>query len=139
MELTESSPNKKADRLKCFIRGVVDDFADTFWSYTRIPYAKGRARAKDDLKAGRVILKTFGPPAKWRGIYAEILKSEYGVTLEAVADGNISAKQREEIRGYNSVVKEELRKRHGRDFLDMVIERAKDAFVREEERKNSRR
>lgn len=128
---TSTPPNN--GRVKEFFRKFIVDLVETFWVYTGIPLSKGKSQARKDLQKGKIVLKTFGKPAKWRNVYAEMLKANHGIDLESVSDEMVGPKLREEIRGYNSVVKSELRKKHGKDFLDMVVERAKDRFTKEEE------
>jgi hypothetical protein len=118
-----------------FFSKFIEDMSEVFWVYTGIPFAQGKAQARRDVKDGKMILKTFGPPAKWRGIYSDILQRDYQITLEPVAEGHLPIKERERIRGYNAIIKEEIRKKRGRDFLDMVVERAEEALKQEEQRK----
>ncbi len=116
--------------MKAFFANLWNDLVETFWVYSAIPYYRGRRAARLDVKRGKIALRTFGRPAKWRVHYAEILQARYQVSLESITDEFIGGKLREEIRGYNSVMKELLRSRHGKDFLDMAVEQAKDALIK---------
>jgi len=102
-----------------------DIIVDGIWVYSGVSYCLGKISAKRDLRAGRLCLQTFGTPAQWRDAYSAILE-RHGVKLTPVCDGPVSGKVREKIRGYNSVMKLLIKKRLGRDFLQMVVEQARD-------------
>ena len=110
------------NRLKTFY----SDLVETFWVYSSIPYLQGKKSAQTDIRNGRTVLKTFGKPAKWRGIYADLLQNRHQIVLESVSEEQLNGKTREFIRGYNSVVKEHLTKRYGKDFLSSIIEEARE-------------
>lgn len=124
---------REQGRTQEFFRELLQDVVDTFWDYSQIPFTLGKWDGNRDIRHGKMILKTFGKPAKWRNLYAQMLQEGYGISLEAVTEGTVNAKLRERIRGYNAVMKEHMRKKHGRDFLDMVVERARDRFQKQEE------
>ena len=106
--------------------------ADNFMIASNLAYLEGKAQARRDLSAGKMVLRTYGKAAKWRDAYAELLLNRYKVELQSVAGEEVSERQREETHGYNSVMKEAIRSRYGKDFLDAVVEEAKEAHLKRE-------
>lgn len=101
------------------------DMEEAFWSFCRVPFWMGEAAARNDLSRNVFILKTYGKAAHWRDTYARLLQDKYGIRLESVSEEHLSPRRREEIRGYNSVVKRQIYLKRGHDFLTTVVDEAK--------------
>jgi hypothetical protein len=98
---------------------------DTFWVYSGIPFLRGKRKGRKDFQSGKLALQTFGRPAAWRDTYAALLERN-GILLEAVSEDFVNGRQREEIRGYNSVMKKQIVRKHGKDFIQMIVEQARE-------------
>ena len=122
--------------MKNWFKAFFDDLADTFWVYSSIPFLQGQKHARTDIRNGRLVLKTFGKPAKWRPIYEELLRTRHKVELESVSEEHLNGKTREFIRGYNSVVKDQLAHQYGKDFLSSIVEEAREIFDKKALRKS---
>lgn len=93
----------------------------------------GRATARHDVSDGRLILKKWGLPAPWRFIYSEILESR-GIATRTVAGCVVSQPTLAAWKGYNDVMRAEIERRHGKDFLDDAAAQAQEEFERRESR-----
>jgi hypothetical protein len=85
-------------------------------------FAKGEAEARADIEAGTLKLHTSGPkPAdKTDAARARQLKQRYGIVW--VHDGEKpTLKASAYAAGYNHVVRAEIEKRHGAEFLDRLL------------------
>ena len=125
---TETDFNPVKSQFGNLLRFLVD----TFMTYSRLAFLEGKMEAKRDLANKKLALRTYGKPAKWRHIYADILYEKYKVELRVIAGEHVTERQREETHGYNSVMKPSLRKKFGRDFLDAAVDIAKDIHSRQE-------
>jgi hypothetical protein len=105
---------------------------DQFMAVSRLAFLEGKNEALRDLAQNRLAIRTYGRPARWRHIYAEMLHDQYQVDLRVVAGEEVSSRQREETHGYNSIMKPAIRKKYGRDFLDIVVDRAKEKQLKSE-------
>ena len=118
------------------VKNLVGNFGrfitDNFMIATNLAYLEGKARARRDLSNGKMALCTYGRPAKWRDLYADLLRNRYKIELISVAGEHVSERQREESHGYNSVMKAAIKQRYGKDFLDAVVEEAKEAHLNQE-------
>jgi hypothetical protein len=91
--------------------------------------AKGAQDAKDVIAAGVLKIKEYPPlpsPA-WQGDYIRLLKDRCGVDYEvpALPAGVSEADFIEEIRGWNDVMRAEIRKRFGERVLEDLQEEAR--------------
>lgn len=87
-------------------------------------YADGKREALRDLDAGKLVLKTYGMPSGSRRTYADIIRSEYGIELWAVAGCVVSQELVENARGYNEVMMLAIDDRFGAEVLDSASRRA---------------
>ena len=83
-------------------------------------YLAGKNEAQRDIQSGQLIIKTYGLPQPWSGVYSSNLLSRYQVTLRYVAGCDATTKLAENVQGYNEAAEAELNKRYGADLLDRV-------------------
>ena len=107
------------------------NFLQMFRELFENPFLRGTRQAEADILAGKFVIKTYGKPVKWRRIYAELLKTNYNIVLESVSDEMVGDRKREEIRGYNSISKVAINKKHGRKTLEAVVEKAQELSEKE--------
>ena len=87
---------------------------------TSSDYLAGKNEAQKDIQSGQLIVKTYGLPQPWSGVYSSNLLSQYQVTLRYVAGCDVKDQLAQNVRGYNEVVAVELNKRYGADLLNRV-------------------
>lgn len=86
----------------------------------------GRADAQKDLKAGKLILETMGPPpAPWEQTYEKLLKERHGITYSWVAGCIVNDRVSGHARAYNEVMEAEIERRFGKDVLEKTAEEAR--------------
>ena len=83
-------------------------------------YLAGKNEAQRDLQSGQLIIKTYGLPQPWSGVYSSNLLSRYQVALRYVAGCDINPKLAQNVQGYDEVAEAEINKRYGADLLDRV-------------------
>ena len=88
----------------------------------------GRLAAERDVRAGRLILKSWGYPSPVFPIYAQLVHERYGIQITTVAGCVISSEQHAEWNAYNAVVAAEIERRFGADALNRVYEEAEKKF-----------
>ena len=85
---------------------------------------QGMKDAVADIEAGEMKWKSIPLPSPpWHGRYIKILREECGVRWENVND--TSKEIRDQIKGYNDVIRAEVEHRFGRDVISRMHERAK--------------
>jgi len=86
----------------------------------------GRADAQKDLKAGKLILETMGPPpAPWERTYEKLLKERHGITYSWVAGCIVNDRVSGHARAYNQIMEEEIDRRFGKGVLEKTAEEAR--------------
>lgn len=86
----------------------------------------GRADAQKDLKAGKLILETMGPPpAPWERTYEKLLKERYGITYSWVAGCIVNDRVMGHADGYNEIMAAEIERRFGKGVLEKTAEEAR--------------
>jgi hypothetical protein len=90
----------------------------------------GAADAKQDLKAGRLTVLTFGLQASWSREYRDILQRVYGIELRAVAGCVVSESLVQYVNAYNEVMDPAIAARHGKDLFERVVQQARAAHER---------
>src|SRR5689334_12901465 len=91
-------------------------------------YERGKGLAAADIRAGKLKIKAFGKPVRWREEYATILTREYGIEFEVVAGCLVSDELVAEVRGYNEVATQRIEERFGQGILDKVSEQAQAEY-----------
>ena len=81
--------------------------------YSRSAYERGRADARADIRAGRLVLEDYGFPRKGQREFADILRQRYGVELRRVASDIIDYTAYGHAFGYNDVSRPEIERRFG--------------------------
>lgn len=94
-------------------------------SHTIDEYKRGKQEAHRDLKAGKMMVKTFGLPQPWIGTYRDILRSQYGVEDEAIAGCIVDDGILDYSRGYNEVSKAFIQKNYKMDIFEKAAEEAR--------------
>jgi hypothetical protein len=90
------------------------------------PAAEGRRAAEADLRAGRLILRSYGFVASGNPDYARLLLDRLGVRTKAVAGCVVDATIVAQTAAYNEVMKAAIRKRFGAHiFEDLAAEAAR--------------
>ena len=87
---------------------------------TSSDYLAGKNEAQRDIQSGRLIVKTYGLPQPWSGLYSSNLLSRYQVTLRYVAGCDVNEKLAQNVQGYNEVAAAEINQRYGADLLNRV-------------------
>lgn len=82
--------------------------------------SKGRIAAREDIKAGLLVLRTYGFAAGARTTYAELLERKLGVRMRAVAGCVVSEDLIAETAAYNAVMTAEIKRRFGPRALDDI-------------------
>ena len=79
---------------------------------------RGRFDAEQDIKAGRLILRTYGFAAGGKSTYALLLEKRLGVRMRAVAGCVVSQEILAETAAYNEVMTAEIKRRFGPRILE---------------------
>jgi hypothetical protein len=89
---------------------------------------KGRLAAEDDLKKGTLKQKEYPPlPYSLQMMrFIRLIKSECGVEWEVVSSKEDSKELREEVAGYNEVMRAAIEKRFGPDVFARLQEKAEE-------------
>ena len=87
---------------------------------SRAAAEEGRAEAKTDIAAGRLILRTYGISPAAESPYTRLLAERLGVKVVVVAACTPDARTITETAAYNEVMKREIRKRFGRNALEDI-------------------
>ncbi len=87
---------------------------------TNSDYLAGRNEAQQDIQSGQLIVKTYGLPQPWIGLYSSNLSSRYQIILRFVSGCDVNPKLAQNVEGYNNVSEAEIAKRYGADLLDRV-------------------
>jgi hypothetical protein len=93
----------------------------------------GRASARHDISDGRLTVKMWGLPAPWQFAFSEILQTR-GVATKTVAGCVVSQPTLAAWKGYNEIMRTEIERRYGKQFLNAAAAQAQEEF----ERRNSR-
>lgn len=92
------------------------------------PYHIGKEEAKTALSQGKLCWKLYGQPAGHDNLFKEILKKEYKVDLFVVAGCHAPDELRENVKGYNEIMKSEILKRFKKDIIKIAEDKAKLQF-----------
>lgn len=95
--------------LCAFVRGEADASAKT-----------GREAARADIKAGRLVLRTYGFAYAGSTNYARLLKERLGVEIKSAGGCVVDARIIGETNAYNEVMKAEIARRFGKDALEKI-------------------
>ncbi|HZY86467.1 MAG TPA: hypothetical protein VFE78_16655 [Gemmataceae bacterium] len=89
---------------------------------------KGRQAAEDDLKKGLLKQKEYPPlPYSLQMMrFIKLMKSECGVEWEVVSSKEDSKELREEVAGYNEVMRTAIEKRFGPDVFARLRKKAEE-------------
>jgi hypothetical protein len=89
---------------------------------------KGRQAAEDDLKKGLLKQKEYPPlPYSLQMMrFIKLMKSECGVEWEVVSSKEGSKELREEVAGYNEVMRAAIEKRFGADVFARLHKKAEE-------------
>ena len=93
-------------------------------------YLSGQREAQQDIRNGQLILKTFGLPAPWSGIYYSNLMSQYQIEVRGVAGCDVSEQLAESVRGYNETATAEIEKRFGAGLVKRVAQASEQQWQR---------
>jgi hypothetical protein len=93
--------------------------------YSASAYRAGREEATKDIRANHLILESFGSAAPWDADYARILEQKYHIQLRAAVACDGHDQCFGHAKGYNRVVKVEIRRRFGSDVLKAAWDEAK--------------
>jgi predicted Zn finger-like uncharacterized protein len=85
-----------------------------------IGFKKGVAEARDAIAQNKLLLKEYPPlPAPaWHGDYIKLLKEECNCDYQVIAAPKLAQDQQDEIKGWNQIMRAELRRRHGETIID---------------------
>jgi hypothetical protein len=98
---------------------------------------KGMKSAIADIEKGVLMqLHQPLPDPPWYQDYVATLKRDYGIAGE-VPDGEWTKEQRDEVEGYNDVMRVEIEHRFGRGILEKVMKAARDEIEKKPGEKNS--
>jgi len=95
-------------------------------------YQEGKAAAQQDIRRGKLVVKTYGLPAPWRGMYGSNLLSRYQIELRPVAGCVVTETLVQSVQGYNEVTEAEIERRYGKGLLERVAKEAEQAWPRRE-------
>ena len=82
-----------------------------------LAYPRGMMVAWFDQARGRDAIKSYGLPPPWYRDYFELVTQRYGVSIDRVADCEISFDTEWYAAGYNSVSGPRIRRRFGKDIF----------------------
>jgi len=92
----------------------------------RAVYRKWQAKAKGEIRAGRLALKQYGYTRRGHGRYDDILRTKYHIG-EARGYGCMMTEETiAEVNGYNETMMTEIERRYGKGILAKVHDRAKE-------------
>lgn len=90
----------------------------------RAVYRKWQAKAKGEIRAGRLALKQFGYTRRGHGRYDDILRTKYHIG-EARGYGCMMTEEIiAEVNGYNETMMTEIERRYGKGILEKISARA---------------
>ncbi len=87
-------------------------------------YNKGKFAARQDLRKGRIKIKSFGYIEGYEYDYSQILKNEYKIELDWVAACVLGPSLVNEVSGYNSVMMPVIKRKFGKGVLEAAEKRA---------------
>lgn len=82
-----------------------------------LAYPRGMMVAWFDQARGRDAIKSYGLPPRWNREYFELVSQRYGVSIDRVADCEVSLDTEWYAAGYNSVSRPRIRRRFGKDIF----------------------
>jgi hypothetical protein len=97
------------------------------------PYETGKQEANAALSQGKLCWKLCGQPAAHDSLFKQILKDDYKIDLLIVAGCNVPDELRQNVKGYNDIMKAELLKRFQINAVSLAEQKAKQ--LSEEQRK----
>lgn len=84
---------------------------------------RGRADALADLKAGRLVVESFGMPGPGAGKYTSLLEKRYGIETRRVGAGcEVEPDELQHAQAYNRVMKAEISRRYGADVFERTYQ-----------------
>lgn len=101
------------------------------YGWAPIPKICGTIAARIDLRHGRYKQLGYGLPVRWRSVYEESLRKQYGVDFEAVAGCTISPSQKAYVDGYNRVSERAVNNKYGHDVFKGVSDQAMNDWKRD--------
>ena len=91
-------------------------------------YPRGVIAAWIDSARGHHEIKVYGLPAPWRSEYARLVYERYGVEINPVAGCVVSQELVWYVDGYNSVARQRILARHGKDIFAECTKEARADF-----------
>lgn len=86
---------------------------------------RGRADALADLKAGKLVVESFGMPGPASGEYTRLLEKRYGIETRRVGAGCVfTPDEFQHAQAYNRVMKAEISRRFGPDVFELTYQEA---------------
>jgi hypothetical protein len=86
-----------------------------------LAYLDGKEQAARDVRAGRLVVQTYGLPSRAAPVYRELLKARLGVDEYVVGGCMTTPAQEGSSAGYNVFMEQEITRRFGRDALEKVL------------------
>lgn len=91
-------------------------------------YRKGQKKAGKDVASGTPKYKRYGQPSGTDKLLGQILKADYGITLDIVAGCKVPEDVRQRADGYNEVVLAHMTKRGQKDFLAAAEKKTREQW-----------
>lgn len=91
---------------------------------------QGRDEAGKDIAGGTPKYKRYGQPDASDKLLGQILKADYGITLDIVAGCKVPDDVRQRADGYNEAVLAHMTKKGQKDFLAAAEKKARDQWDR---------
>ena len=91
-------------------------------------YRKWQNQARQEIKAGRLGLITYGRGWSVYGVGIEFLEKNYPITRTKSYGCMLGGKEMAEIDGYNEIMRSEIERRYGKDFFEQARQREQQSY-----------
>lgn len=84
----------------------------------------GRADARRDLRAGKLVLEVMGLPTPWDNTYSRLLKERYGIMQRGVGGCMVGSRVASHAQYYNEIMEAEITRRFGKNVFERTLHEA---------------
>ena len=91
-------------------------------------YRKWQNQARQEIKAGRLGLITYGIASSVDGVGIRFLEKNYPITRKKSYGCMLGGKEIAEIDGYNEIMRSEIERRYGKDFFEKARQREQQSY-----------